>query len=239
MKHRDPPTSNGPSAPIFVALPARAELHQLLRRASGEAVALVKAKPVPSSWSLTAIATAQAKTGDLDGARITFAEAAKEAEGGFGGNASPRNLWRIGHAQAECGLKEDSRTTLERAVRAVPAVAGEFGKDRSVVDALAEIVQTQVGIGAREDAHKTVELLLEFSKKFFASTNIANARDGCARRLPQPWQPSATLKPRSVGLWGERTVETSLAKSPMLRPRRSTEKPPEDSCKRPRRGSRG
>ncbi len=68
-KPAETPKPGGPSAPIFTSLPARAELHQLLRRASGEAVALVKAKPVPSSWCLTAIASAQAKTGDLEGPR--------------------------------------------------------------------------------------------------------------------------------------------------------------------------
>ena len=83
----------GASAAAFVPLPPRDELHQLLRRASSEAIALARAKPIPSSWCLTTIASVQAKAGDLDGARATFVDAAKEAEGG-GADASPWNLWR-------------------------------------------------------------------------------------------------------------------------------------------------
>ncbi len=90
-----PPDAARPTvvtAAPFVPLPSRDELHQLLRRASSEAVALAKAEPSSSSWCLTTIATAQAKAGDLDGARATFADAAKEAGGAFGGAAYPWNV---------------------------------------------------------------------------------------------------------------------------------------------------
>ena len=82
----------GSSAAVIVSLPPREELHQLLRRAAGEAVLLAKAEPIPWSWCLTAIATAQAKAGDLEGARTTFAYAATEAEGGFGGDPYAERL---------------------------------------------------------------------------------------------------------------------------------------------------
>ena len=164
-------------------LPPRAELHQLLRRAASEAVALAKAKLNSSSWCLTTIATAQAKAGDLDGARATLTDAATEAEGGFGGAANSWNLWRVGHSQSECGLKEEARRTLERAVKAQPAVVGDYNRDRRTLDTFAEIVQDQVRIGARDDARKTVELLLEFSKKLFESSPVRNARDVSAGKI--------------------------------------------------------
>ncbi len=94
-KPPQPPDAARPTvvtAAPFVTLPSRDELHQLLRRASSEAVALAKAEPSSSSWCLTTIATAQAKAGDLDGARATFADAAKEAGGAFGGAAYPWNV---------------------------------------------------------------------------------------------------------------------------------------------------
>jgi hypothetical protein len=165
-------------------MPPRGELHQLLRRASSEAIALARAKPMPSSWCLTTIASVQAKSGDLDGARATFVDATKEAQGGGGdGAASPWNLWRIGHFQAECGLKEEARTTLQRAVEAVPGVVGDFQKDSRTVRTLAVIVEDQARLGAREDAREAVERLLEFSKKFFGSSPISNARDVSAPQI--------------------------------------------------------
>jgi len=181
--HADAPMTTGSSRTIIVSLPPRAELHQLLRRASSEAVALAKTKPISSSWSLTTIATAQAKAGDLDGARMTFAFAATEAERGFGGEANPWNLWRVGHFQAECGLKQQARISLHRAVRALPGVVGDYQKDSRTVDTFSVIVQELGGIGAREDARKTVDLLLGFSKKFFESSKIGNARDWAAPKI--------------------------------------------------------
>jgi RNA polymerase sigma factor (sigma-70 family) len=177
VKPPDAAKPTGSSAAAFVPLPLRGELHQLLRRASSEAVALARAKPMPSSWCLTTIARAQAMAGDLDGARATFADAAKEAEGAFGGAAYPWNVWRVGHFQAECGLKEEARATLQRAVKAMPGVMGDHQKDSWTVRNLAMIVEDQAKLGAREDARKTVELLLEFSKKYFESSPIRNARD--------------------------------------------------------------
>lgn len=170
------PAVSSPAA--FVPLPPRGELHQLLRRASSEAITLAKAKPMPSSWCLTTIASVQVKAGDLDGARATFAEAEKEAEGGAGGGAAnPWNLWRIGHHQAECGLKEEARATLRRAVKAVPGVVGDYQKDSWTVRNLSVIVQDQAMLGDREEARKTVDQLLEFASKFFESSRIRNARD--------------------------------------------------------------
>lgn len=175
-----PPVAAQPadsSAAVIVPLPPRGELHQLLRRAAGEAVALAKTKPEPSDWTLTTIATAQAKAGDLDGARATFADAAREAEGGFGGDPYARGLWRVGHFQAESGFKEEAGATLRRAVKALPGVAGDYDKDRWTLGTFAVIVQEQAGSGARQDARRTADRLLEFSKAFLASTEIGNARD--------------------------------------------------------------
>ncbi len=172
-----------PSTAIIVALPPREELHQLLRRASSEAVALARTKPASMSWTLTTIATAQAKASDREGARATFAEAAKEAEGGFGGAASAWYLWSVGHFQADCGLNDDARTTLQQAVKAQPGVVGDDHKDRRALGTLADIALEQGVIGAREDAHTTVELLLEFSKKFFDSSRIRNMRDVSAPKI--------------------------------------------------------
>jgi tetratricopeptide (TPR) repeat protein len=165
---------------IFMAMPPRAELHQLLRRASSEAVAMAKLKPTPNSWTLTTIAVAQAEAGDLDGARATFAVATSEAAGEFGGTASPRGLWRIGRLAIQRGLRGEARTPLERALNALPGVVGNHADDRETLRILAAITQDQAVIGARDDARHTVERLLEFSRKFIASTKIGNARDWAA-----------------------------------------------------------
>ena len=179
-----PPDATKPSSvAAFIPLPPRGEVHQLLRRASSEAIALAKAKPMPSSWCLTTIASVQAKVSDLDGARATFADAAKEAEGEFGGAADPWNRWRVGHFQGECGLKEEALAMFQRAVREMPGVMGDHRKDNSTVRTLAVIVEEQARLGAREDARKTVEQLLAFSRKFFESSRIGNARDVAAPQL--------------------------------------------------------
>jgi RNA polymerase sigma factor (sigma-70 family) len=163
------------SSIVFVPLPARGDLHRLLRRASSEAIALAKTKPASSSWCLTTIATAQAKAGDLDGAGATFVEAVRESEGG--GAANPWNLWRIGHHQVVCGLKEEARATLRRAVQVMPGVEGDYQKDSWTVRSLSVIVQDQAVLGDTEDARKTVERLLAFSNTFFETSPIKNARD--------------------------------------------------------------
>jgi RNA polymerase sigma factor (sigma-70 family) len=171
----------GSSGAVVVSLPLRAELHDLLRRASSEAVSLAKSKPGgASSWTLTTIATAQAKAGDLNGARATFAVATTEADGGFGDAPDPWNLWRVGHFEAQCGLKGEARVTLQLAVKVLPGVVGNYSDDTHTVDTLVVIVEQQAELGAREDARKTVALLLEFSKKFFESSKISNARDATA-----------------------------------------------------------
>ncbi len=183
VRPADAAKPTGSSAVVIAMLPSRAELHKLLSCAASEAVALVKQKPISSSPTLRTFATAQARAGDLDGARTTFALAATEAEGGFGGDADPRNLWRIGRLQAECGLKQQARITLHRAVRAMPGVVGDFETDSRTVETYSVIVQELAGIGAREDARKTVELLLEFSNKFFESSSISSARDRAAPKI--------------------------------------------------------
>jgi tetratricopeptide (TPR) repeat protein len=143
---------------------------------------MAKANPQPSLWPLTTIAMAQAKSGDRDGAIATFFVAEKQAAGEFGGEASSWNLWRVGHFEAECGLKAEALVTLKRAVSALRRAAGDFQTDRGVVDALAEIVQDLAAIGARDDARATIDELLTFSEKFLASTRIRNelARDQVA-----------------------------------------------------------
>ena len=84
----------GAAAAAFVPLPPRGELHQLLRHASSEAIALARANPIPSSWCLTTIASVQAKAGDLDGARATFARCRK---GGRGGRCRRQPLEPLAH----------------------------------------------------------------------------------------------------------------------------------------------
>jgi RNA polymerase sigma factor (sigma-70 family) len=175
VKTLDPPKPRVSSAAAFVPLPPRGELQQLLRRASNEAIALAKANPKPSSWCLTTIATAQAKAGDLEGARATFAEASREAEGG-GPYVTPRNLWRIGHSQGECGLTIEAGLSLQRAVKAMPGVVSEYEKNSFTLRTLVSVAQDQAKLRAREDARKTVERLLDFSSKFFETSKIRNAR---------------------------------------------------------------
>jgi RNA polymerase sigma factor (sigma-70 family) len=173
----------GLSAAVIVPMPPRAELRRLLRRAASEAVVLAKNKPVPNSWCLTTIATAQAKAGDLDGARVTFADAATQAGGGFGGRPNSWNLWRVGHSQAECNLRAEARTTLAQGVKALPGASGEDQTDLRALDTFAVIARDQAGIGAHADSRKTVELLLAFSQKYLESTKTGNARAVAARKV--------------------------------------------------------
>jgi hypothetical protein len=180
---RDPKAPNVASVAVMVAMPPRAELQQLLRQASNDAVALAKKNIRSSPWALTTIAATQAKAGDHDGARATFAEATKEAEGAFGGVPKLRSLWRVAHVEIECGLKEDPLGLLQRSVEGLPKVMGDFQVESDIIRMLADIAQDEVAIGARDDAHRTVERLLEFSKTFFAITSIANARDVVAPNI--------------------------------------------------------
>jgi RNA polymerase sigma factor (sigma-70 family) len=168
---------------IFMAMPPRDELHQLLRRASSEAIATAKLRPKPTSWTLTTIAVAQAEIGDLEGARATLAGATSEATGEFGGKPSSWNLWRIGAMAVERGMRDEARAPLKRALDALPGVVGNFGDDIGTLRILALIAQDQALIRAREDTSLTVGRLLEFSQKFFASTKIGNARDVAAPEI--------------------------------------------------------
>ncbi len=177
---QEPATSKAkpadPAAAAYLPLPARDELHRLLRRAAGEAIAAAKAKPMPESYSLAAIAEAQARAGDLDGARATLAGATKEADGQFGGASSAWGLWIVGRSQARCGLKDEARASLRAAVKAVPGVVGDYNKDSRTVRTLATIAEEQATLGDRDEARRTADRLLEFSRKFFESTRIGNAR---------------------------------------------------------------
>jgi RNA polymerase sigma factor (sigma-70 family) len=180
----DPAKLTGSSAAVIVSLPPRAELHDFLRRASSEAISLSKSKPGEASSScLTTIATAQAKASDLDGARATFAVAATEAEGGFGGAPDPWKLERVGRFEAQSGLKGEARATLQRAVKVLPGVVGDHSRASSTVDAFTAIVEQQAELGAREDARKTVALLLEFSKPLIESSKIEYVHDATAMAI--------------------------------------------------------
>ena len=72
--------------------------------------------------TLATIAQAQARAGDLEGARETFAAAVREAGGGdLGGPPySPRNLLVVGQVQAEAGLRDEAWATFRRALETVP-----------------------------------------------------------------------------------------------------------------------
>jgi RNA polymerase sigma factor (sigma-70 family) len=159
----DPPEAKTrTAAPAIVPLPRREELHRLLRAAADDAAALARAKPSPSSWTLTTIASAQAKAGDLEGGRATFANAAGEAGGKFGGTASPWGLWRVGHFQAESGFDEDARATLRGAFEVLPGAAEDVRKDFQTVETYAVVAQEQAERGFRDDARRTVGRLLGF-----------------------------------------------------------------------------
>lgn len=165
-----------PSSAIFVPLPAKPQLTRLLQQAADEAIALAKEHPQPGSWTLTTIATAQAKAGDLTGAKATFAAAACEANGDFGGHADVRTLWQVGHFQAECGLKDVARESLQKAARRQPDVVDDPSKDSWTLSTYALIIKDQARLGTREDSQQTVARMLEFTKKFFASSKLGNAR---------------------------------------------------------------
>ena len=173
----------GSSTAAFVPLPPRDELNRLLRRASSEAVALARAKPMPWSWCLTTIASVQAKLGDLDGARPHSQMPQRRPRGGSAAPPTPGISGAVGHFQAECGLKQEARATLHRAVTAIPGVVGDYQKDSMTVRTLAVIVEDQARLGTRGDAGKTVERLLEFSRKFLESSQISYARGAAAPQL--------------------------------------------------------
>jgi tetratricopeptide (TPR) repeat protein len=177
------PAKPAGSSPIIVALPAREELHRLLRSASSEAVKIGAATHSSMSRAFTSIATAQAKAGDRDGARDTLAQAARGASGSFGGAASARDLWIVGDCQADCGLSDEARAVLEQAGQAVPRLAGNYQKDREAVRTLANIALAQARVGAREDARATAGQLLKFSKAFIQSSRVRNTRDEVAPKI--------------------------------------------------------
>jgi hypothetical protein len=62
-------------------------------------------------------------------------------------------------------------------------VVGNYTDDRHTIDTFTSIVREQAAIGAREDAGTTVEVLLEYCKKIFESSNVHNARDATASKI--------------------------------------------------------
>jgi hypothetical protein len=158
------------SSAISVPLPQPATLHRLLRRAAEEAVSLSQKRPDPLSWTLTTIATAQAKSDDRAGARETFRAAAREAGGDLGGTPDARNLWRVAHFQAEAGLRDDSGRTLRRALDVAPDVGADISKDIETVLTIAEVVDELAHIGARDDARRAADKLQSFADKLIRST---------------------------------------------------------------------
>lgn len=152
---------------------------------------------------LTTIATAQARAGDIDGARATLAEAVREADGQFGGAASMWGLWLVGHTQIQCDLKDEARATLRRAMRAVPGVAGDYDRDDHTVRALAGIAADQAALGDRDEARQTVDRLLEFSRKFFESTRVARARSPEAPLIPKLRSAEAPQIARALAAVGD------------------------------------
>lgn len=172
-----------PSSAIFVPLPAKAQLTRLLQQAADEAIALAKEHPQPASWTLTSIATVQAKVRDTAGAKATFAIAAREASGELGGNPNPHALWRVGHFQAESGLKDEAKESLRIATKKQPGVVGNFNKDSWTVSTYSEIIKDQANIGAPGDARETATRMLDFARKFYGSSNVGNARSVDAPKI--------------------------------------------------------
>ena len=172
-----------PTSAIAVPLPGRDDLRDLLRRVAGEAIAIASKQPQPSSWTLTTIAKAQASAGDSAGAKETFAVAAREAGGDFGGQPYAWNLWRVGHSQAEAGLRDDARPTLRRALETTPGVIRDFDKDWWSLKTLAAIVKEQAGIGDRDEARRTADRLKAFAAELFAKSETSNAEEVVAPQI--------------------------------------------------------
>lgn len=175
--------ADDPSSAIFIPLPAKPKLTGLLQQAADEAITLAKERPDPGSWMLTTIATVQAKTGDPNGANATFAAAVREANGDFGGTAEPRTLWRVGHFQAECGLTEEARESLRNAAKRQPGVVDDPSKDSWTLATYGLIIKDQARLAVPEDTRKTVTLMLDFTKQFFGSSKLGNARSVEALRV--------------------------------------------------------
>lgn len=165
--------AHAPSSAIAIPLPKPETLHRLLRRAAEEAVSLSRKQPDPSSWTLTTLAKAQAKSGDVAGARETFAAAVREAGGEFGGRPDAWTLWRTAHYQADVALHDDARRTLQRALTVVPGVAAEFGEDERSIHTLALIVEDQVRTGSPAEALQAGERLKAFAAEMRKSTEIS------------------------------------------------------------------
>jgi RNA polymerase sigma factor (sigma-70 family) len=155
-------------------LPAPVELWRILREAAQEALQIAKAKPDPHSWTLAHIASAQAKSGDLSGARATFAVAVEQARGkDYQPNLS--TLRYIGYAQAECGMNEEARGTLRKAVDTVPQATGDFNQDHFTIILLSEAIQSQARTGDREGARETAARLDRFVDEVLKASRIGNA----------------------------------------------------------------
>ena len=233
VKTPDAAKPAGSSSPIIIALPAPEALHELLRQASSEALAVAKAKPVPSSRSLATIAATQAKAGDPGGAHATFADAVHEAEGAFGGTASAQNLCEIARTQTECGLKVEARTTLQSALKAIPDMTGDFSTDMQSIQTLSEVVHEQAG-QAPARMHERQ------SKSSWRSPKSSSNRPKSGTHAT--WRPrgshrhsqtSATSRPRSGDPTQSPTQVACWAKSLRRPPRALTGKTPAGSFAKP------
>ncbi|CAN5849454.1 hypothetical protein BH23PLA1_BH23PLA1_32970 [soil metagenome] len=156
-------------------LPSDEDLRPLLREAAEAAVELAEARPFPESWALTTIAQAQAKIGDLDGARETFQKAVAEATGGGQTDASAWGLWRVAHFQADAGLDDDARETLRKALEAVPEVSGDLNGDHWNFHALTNVIATLARIGDREAAREALETARAYLEQILETSKIGNA----------------------------------------------------------------
>ena len=158
------------SAAAFVPLPPRGELHQLLRRASSEAS---RARQGEAHAVVLVPDDDRHRPGQGRRPRRSPRHVRRRRKGGrgrVGGAAAPGTSGASATSRPSAASRTEARATLQRAVKAVPGVVGDYQKDSRTVGTLAVIVQDQARIGAREDARKAVERLLEFSKKFFESS---------------------------------------------------------------------
>ena len=153
---------------IVVPLPPRDDLRALLRRAADEAIALASKDPQPCAGTLATIAQAQARAGDLDGARTTFAVAVRAANGDLGGLANFQSLLTVGQAEAEAGLRTEAGATFRRAFDVFPAFNGDDSQYWWTLTKLAELVKAQAGVGNRAEARRVADRLEASAAEFLA-----------------------------------------------------------------------
>jgi tetratricopeptide (TPR) repeat protein len=149
--------------PAAVAPDPDAALRDVLRQVFTELNAEGMA---PTAWPFTSLGQAQAKLGDVDGARASFDRAAEIAAASEQfvarrgntvtyGTSPAHDLWRLAHYQAEAGLRDESRATLARALSII---------DRSAdlaIETLALIAREQAKLGDRDGARATLARAVE------------------------------------------------------------------------------